>query len=144
MSMNSFAVGGRLGDDPKLEATKSGVPCCTIKVAEGHKRGQEEWTIWYSCTAYHALAERVCRFFKKGQPIYVNGKILKSRAYQRKNGELAAEIEVEMFGFQFVPFGSKPGEGAGRTPAEPEDEGAPDAEMGGGEMPDIADPFADQ
>lgn len=136
--MNSITICGRLGQDPELQYTPSGVAACSISVAEDKKKGGEEYVVWYNCTAYREMAEKIQQFFTKGKPIFITGTVREVRAYKKKNGEPGASLDVQIESFQFVPFGGKPQE---RKPGEPEE---PTPPAGVDEVPDITDPFADQ
>lgn len=51
------------------------------------KNGEkQERTEWVNCIAYRKLAEVMQKYVKKGQPLYVEGK-LQTRKYQTKDGQ---------------------------------------------------------
>ena len=69
--MNQFNLMGRLGADPEMRETKTGKKVVTISV--GESRRKEDKTDWHRVEFWEEAAENICRYFKKGMPILIEG-----------------------------------------------------------------------
>lgn len=108
MSFNKITIVGNLGNDPELRLTPQGVNVCTLSVAttEKGKNGQPDATTWFRATFWRQQAEMVAKFFKKGEPIYLEGK-LSTREWQDKEGKTRTSLEVSATNFEFLGVGKK-------------------------------------
>ena len=76
--LNIAAIMGRLTADPELRHTPNNVPVTSFSVAVARsfvRQGQERETDFINVVAWRSTAEFVCRYFKKGNMIAVNGSI---------------------------------------------------------------------
>ena len=103
MSFNRITIIGNLGNDPEVRLTPQGVNVCSVSVAttEKGKNGQPNVTTWFRATFWRQQAELVAKFFKKGDVIYLEGK-LSTREWQDKEGKTRTSLEVSATDFQFV------------------------------------------
>lgn len=93
---NSVILMGRLVADPELRTTPNGISVTTFRIAvdRGYvKAGEEKQTDFIDIVAWRQSAEFVCRYFKKGSLIIVQGS-LQSRQYEDKNGNKRTAYEV--------------------------------------------------
>lgn len=90
--LNVVAIMGRLSRDPELRTTASGKSVATFTIACDRNR-KDSGADWIHITAWERTAEFVCRYFKKGSLIAVDGR-LQSRSYQDKSGNNRTAIEV--------------------------------------------------
>lgn len=90
-SLNKAIVIGNVGNDPEVKFMASGDAVTTISVAttdewkdksSGEKRSVTEW---HKVTFFRKLAEIVGEHVKKGQQVYVEGRI-KTKKYTDKDG----------------------------------------------------------
>lgn len=83
--MNKVLITGRLTKDPELSQTPSGISCCrfTVAVDRPYQKDKEKEADFISCVAWRASAEFITRYFKKGDPIEIEG-ALRSGSYQDK------------------------------------------------------------
>ncbi len=65
-------VSGRLGQDPTFAVTKTGKPVCELSIAI---RGEQNSTIWRKVVAFGKLAEQCKIHLKKGQEVFVQGRM---------------------------------------------------------------------
>ena len=80
MDLNKVMLIVRLGKDPELKYTQSGVAVVTFSIAtsnqwkdtEGNK---QEKTEWHNIKAWRGLAETCGSYLKKGSKVYVEGKL---------------------------------------------------------------------
>ena len=94
--LNVVALMGRLVADPELRHTPSGVATCTFRIAVDRnfvRQGEERKADFIDIVAWRQSAEFVCRYFRKGNLIAVNGS-LRTRNYEDKNGNKRTAYEV--------------------------------------------------
>ena len=87
--INKATLLGRLGRDPEIKATPSGMQVAEFSIAteERRKKGDkwESETEWHNVVAFGKTAENVARFAGKGLRIYVEGPI-KYETWDKKDG----------------------------------------------------------
>ncbi len=86
-SLNKILLIGRLGRDPEVKSIPSGVKVANFSLAtdESYKDKdgvKVEKTEWHNCQAWRGLAEVIEKYVKKGDLIYVEGKI-QTRKYEK-------------------------------------------------------------
>ena len=94
--MNSVCLLGRLTADPELRHTPSQVAVTSFTVAVDRSytpKGQERQADFIPVVAWRQTAEFVCRYFRKGQRIALQGS-LQSRSYTDKEGNKRTAYEV--------------------------------------------------
>ncbi len=101
--LNVAALMGRLTSDPKLKSTPKGVSVTTFIIAVERsfvRQGAEKQTDFINIVVWRNAAEFVCKYFRKGDMIAVNGSI-QTRTYQDKEGitRKAAEIIADSVHF---------------------------------------------
>lgn len=88
ISINRATLVGNLGADPELRSTPSGASVCTLNIAttERYKDRQTgEWkelTDWHRVVLWERLAEVAGQYLKKGNKVFIEGKI-KTRSYEK-------------------------------------------------------------
>lgn len=78
--LNKVQLIGRLGQDPELKYTQSGVAVVNFSMAtsmqwkdqEGNK---QEKTEWHNIVAWRGLAETCANYLKKGSKVYIEGRL---------------------------------------------------------------------
>ena len=105
--LNSVNIIGRLTADPELKKTQSGLSVCSFTIANGRKLhdGKEE-TSFVEIETWNGTAEFVEKYFEKGKPICVSGRI-KTRTYEDKNGNKRKAWAVVATSVDFVPGEAK-------------------------------------
>jgi single-strand DNA-binding protein len=78
--LNKVIIEGRLTADPELRQTPNGVSVCRFSVAWN---GQGDKVDFFDVTAWRNTAEFVCRNFKKGNGITIDGH-LETHKYEAK------------------------------------------------------------
>lgn len=101
--LNSVNIIGRLTADPEIKKTQSGLSVCSFTIANGRKLhdGKEE-TSFVEIETWNGTAEFVEKYFEKGKPICVSGRI-KTRTYEDKNGNKRKAWAVVATSVDFVP-----------------------------------------
>ena len=120
--LNHIVIMGRLGKDPELRRTQSGVAVATFNVAVDRdfkdKATGQRATDWITCVAWRGTAEFVEKYFSKGSLAVVSGR-LQMRDWTDKDGNrrISAEVLVDSIYFGGA---NKRDEGAAGGAREPE------------------------
>lgn len=99
--VNKTILLGRLGRDPELKYTTSGMAICNFSIATSEKNKQgEEKTEWHRCVSFQKTGELIAQYVQKGDELYVEGKISYGK-YTNKDGvEIpTADIIVNQMNF---------------------------------------------
>lgn len=102
--LNHIVIMGRLGKDPELRRTQSGVAVATFNVAVDRdfkdKATGQRATDWITCVAWRGTAEFVEKYFSKGSLAVVSGR-LQMREWTDKDGNrrISAEVLVDSIYF---------------------------------------------
>lgn len=94
--MNAVCLLGRLTADPELKRTASDIAVTNFDVAVDRtyqKEGQERQADFINIVAWRQTAEFICRYFRKGQRIALQG-WLQSRSYTDRDGNKRTANEV--------------------------------------------------
>src|SRR5262245_63243816 len=119
MSVNKVILIGRLGQNPELRYTPSGMAVANFSVATNEtwtdKSGQkQERTEWHRVVVWAKLAELCNQYLTKGRQVYVEGRI-QTREWTDKEG--GKRYTTEVIANQVVFLSGGPGGGAGRPRA---------------------------
>jgi single-strand DNA-binding protein len=96
--LNKVMIIGQLGRDPEMRYTPSGRPVTSFSVAttrswtssEGDRREETEW---FNVVAWGNLAEICKQYLRKGQPVYVEGR-LQTRGWEDQEGKKHFRTEL--------------------------------------------------
>lgn len=98
-SVNKVILIGNLGKDPEVRHLENGAvvanfPIATSETYTDRTTGEKrENTDWHNIVLWRGLAEIAEKYLKKGQKIYIEGK-LKTRSWQDKEGITRYATEV--------------------------------------------------
>lgn len=100
---NLVVLTGRLTADPELKTTQSGVSVTSFSIAvqRKYKSGEEAETDFINIQAWRSSAEFICKYFKKGNMIGIEG-CIQTRRYQDRDGNNRTAFEVVANNVQFV------------------------------------------
>ena len=78
--LEKVTIIGRLGKDPELRYTASGVAVTTLDVATDRYSRKEDGpsdkaTVWWKVVVWDKKAEQCKRFLSKGRQVYVEGQV---------------------------------------------------------------------
>jgi single-strand DNA-binding protein len=90
--INNAVVMGRLVRDPEMRTTSDGKSVCSFCVAVDDNYNKDK-TYFIDFIAWRNTAEFVCKYFRKGSMIAVQGKIT-TRNWEDKNGNKRKETEI--------------------------------------------------
>lgn len=94
--LNSVCLMGRLVADPELRHTQNQIPVTSFRIAVDRtyqSKGQERQTDFLDIVAWRNTADFVCRYFRKGQLVAVQGSI-QTRKYTDKDGNNRTAFEI--------------------------------------------------
>lgn len=101
--INKVILIGNLGKDPEVRYLEGNVCVAKLSIAtnENYKDKKGDWqkvTEWHNLVMWREIAERAEKQLKKGDTIYVEGK-LTHRKYQDKDGkdQYVTEVVVNTF-----------------------------------------------
>lgn len=100
---NLVVLTGRLTADPELKTTSSGVSVTSFSIAvqRSYRSGEEPITDFIRIVAWRNTADFVCKYFKKGNMIGIEGSI-QTRRFQDTDGVNRTAFEVVVNNVQFV------------------------------------------
>lgn len=116
-SVNKVILLGNLGRDPETRYMPSGDPVCNITIATSsrykNKAGEmQEETEWHRVAFFGRLAEIASQYLRKGNPVYVEGRI-KTRKYTDSAG--VDKYATEIVAAEMQLLGGRDGGGAPPT-----------------------------
>lgn len=92
--INNVVLMGRIVNDLELKATQSGLSVTNFRIAVDRKYSKgEKQTDFFDIVAWRTQAEFICRYFRKGSLIALEGE-LQTRSYQTKDGANRTVTEV--------------------------------------------------
>jgi single-strand DNA-binding protein len=90
--LNTAIIMGRLVRDPEERKTSDGKTVCSFCVAVNDEY-RKDMTYFLDIIAWNKTAEFICKYFRKGSMIAVQGK-LTTRVREDKNGNKRKETEI--------------------------------------------------
>ena len=118
-SLNKVTLIGNLGADPEVRSTTGGNRVATFSLAtsrswSGPSGDKQEKTEWHRCVVWNTktsqLADIVEKYVKKGDKLYVEGRI-EYRQWQDKDGQTRYSTEINVR--ELIMLGSRAGGGGG-------------------------------
>ena len=110
MNVNKVILVGRAGRDPEARETGKGEAVANISLATNSGYGDNEKTDWHRVTFFGKLASTVIDYVKKGQELYVEGRISYSK-YTGKDG-------VEKYSTSIIAYSMQMGKKESTSPSE--------------------------
>jgi single-strand DNA-binding protein len=109
MSVNKVILVGRLGKDPETRYTTGGQAVCNFSLAtdesfKDRSGERQKRTEWHRIVVWGKMAETAQKYLKKGQQIYLEGRI-QSREWTDKENQKRTTVEIVATDFRFL--GSK-------------------------------------
>lgn len=89
-SFNRVILMGNMVEQPELRESKEGKFVTSFSIAVNCTR---ERVLFIRCNAFQASAQFVCSYFKKGQPILLEGHLVPNE-WTTKDGRAVNQIEV--------------------------------------------------
>ena len=147
-SLNKVTLIGNLGADPEVRSTSGGNRVATFSLATsrswtGASGEKQEKTEWHRCVVWNSkssqLADIVERYCKKGDKVYVEGRI-EYRQWQDKENQTRYSTEINVRELIMLSGRSGGGQDAeGGVPAAARSSGPRNARAGSGGGNDFED-----
>ena len=106
-NFNKVFLMGNLTRDVELNAIASGQHVAKIGLAVnrrwvGQDGEKKEETTFVDCEAWGKTAENVAKFFSKGRPIFIEGRLKLDTWQDKESGQNRSKLKVVVEGFEFV------------------------------------------
>jgi single-strand DNA-binding protein len=139
-SFNKVLLMGNLTRDPQLTYTPTNTAVVDFGLATnrrwtGKDGSQKDEACFVDCRAFSKMAENINKYFKKGMPIFVEGR-LTFDSWTGKDGSKHSKHRVTVENFRFVGAASgstAPSAGQAEAPAAEENE--PQSQKGDDDIP---------
>jgi single-strand DNA-binding protein len=152
MNLNQVQLGGNITRDPELKYTPKGTAVAEFGLAVNRKyksdsgEAREEVT-FLDVTAWGGTAEAIVKYHKKGDPIYIAGRLQLDTWEDKETNKKRSKIKVIAETFQFI----KPFDGASKRGSQgpddqnerPQQRGAPPRQKQPEHDPDLDVPEED-
>jgi single-strand DNA-binding protein len=138
--INKVILIGRLGSDPEVRYTPSGVAVANFNIATSEEwkdkdsGERKERTEWHRIVAWRRLGEICGEYLSKGRQVYVEGR-LQTRDWEDRDGNKRYTTEIVATDVQFLgtrdstdsarPRGAGPGDFQGGPAQGPADDDIP-------------------
>lgn len=100
--LNSITVMGYMAADPDLRMTPAGKSVCRFTI--GNTRPTKDREVdFLDIVAYNSSADFVNKYFKKGNPIVVVGRLQTQHLVNSKDGRTTKIYEIAATSVDFVP-----------------------------------------
>jgi single-strand DNA-binding protein len=99
--VNKVTLIGNATRDAELRQTQTGKPVAHLRLATNRQVGEREVAQFHSIVCWDRLAEQVHQFVKKGDPLYIEGR-LEYRTFQDEEGKERGVAEVIASDVQFL------------------------------------------
>ncbi len=114
--LNKVMLIGNLGNDPEVRYTQDGTPVCNMRLATTerfkNRHGElQERTEWHNLVFWGKLAEIVHNHLRKGDRIYVEGR-LQTREWTDREGNTRRTTEIRVSEMRILSPRRGGGEGA--------------------------------
>lgn len=120
--INKVIIVGNLGADPEMRYTASGTAVANLNIATSEEwkdkqaGEKKEKTEWHRVVMFGKLAEIAGEYVKKGQQIYIEGK-MQTRKWQGQDGQDRYTTEIVANEMQML--GGRPQGGQGQQQQQP-------------------------
>lgn len=100
--VNRVHLIGNVGNDPEIRATASGSRVAKLSLATG-RYGKDEKTDWHRVTFFGKVVDVVEQYVRKGDRIYVEGRI----EYSQTEGDNGPKYWTDIVANELTLLGSK-------------------------------------
>lgn len=144
-SLNKVMIIGNVGGDPEVRATSSGARVAKVSVAtnrswQGRDGQTQEKTEWHRLTFFGRLADIVEQYVKKGDRLYVEGRLEYS---QTTDDQGQVRYWTDIVVNEMVMLGSGTGAGASGDFGGRPSAGSTSGGFGGGSQPASSPPLSE-
>lgn len=102
--INNVVLVGRLGNDPEMNYSTSGMAITNFRLAVDRGRKSEDGkdqTDWLNVVAFQKTAELASQYLDKGSLVGIEGRI-QSRSWEREDGKREYAVEIVANNVRFL------------------------------------------
>jgi len=112
MNLNRVTIAGNLTRDVDLKYTQSGAAIASFGIAVNRKwkdvnGSPKEDVTFLDITAFGKQAELLAQYLKKGNPLYLEGRLKLDQWDDKTTGQKRSKLGVVLESFQFIGKGEK-------------------------------------
>lgn len=147
MPLNKVFLQGNLTREPELKHLPKGTAVVNLSIASNRKwkteSGEMKEDVYFGeAKAFGVMAENIAKFFTKGSPILVEGRLSREEWEDKQTGAKRSATRIVVEGFQFVGDTKKGGGSQEQTPRPRRDSSPPKPNATAGDLPEEDDvPF---
>jgi single-strand DNA-binding protein len=148
MSVNKAILVGRLGRDPETRYTSGGQAVCNFSIAtdstfKDRNGERQKRTEWHRIVLWGKLAEIAQQYLKKGQLVYIEGRLQTREWEDKRDGQKRSTTEIVASEMRMLTSRAE-GAAAGAGPAGGPSSRSADADFeGAAAAPDEPGPSAE-
>jgi len=106
-TLNKVMLIGRLGQDPELKYTPAGAAVVNVNIAtdtswKDQDGNSQDRTEWHRLVFWRKQAEVLSQYAKKGDRIYVEGKLMTRSWDDKDSGQKRYITEIQVASMQFL------------------------------------------
>ena len=121
---NKVFLMGNLTRDPELRMTPKGSAICQLGLAINRKwkddtGAEREEVTFVDVDAFGRQAETICKYVKKGRPLFVEGRLKLDQWDDKTSGEKKSKLKIVLESFQFIDSAQGGGQGYGGAVQQP-------------------------
>lgn len=90
---NHITVSGKVGQDPELRYTPSGMAVLTFSIADTYGKDEKKKTTWHNITVFNKLAENTANSIGKGSTVIVVGRY-EQEEFTKKDGTKGKSVKL--------------------------------------------------
>lgn len=144
-SLNKATLIGNVGGDPDIRTTPSGTRVAKLSLATSRSFAdrsgqQQERTQWHRITFFGRLVDVVEQWVKKGDRLFVEGRIEYSQTQDEHGG---TRYWTDIIAYEMIMLGSSGGRGASEPPGPGGHSGSGGGYRAPAPKPDITEPDDD-
>ena len=105
--MNRVFLSGHITRQPELKLTPAGVKVCNWGLASNERwtdqeTGEQRESVTFAeCHAWNRTAESIFEYFKKGDPILIEGQ-LRFESWETENGQKRSRLTIRVSRWEFM------------------------------------------
>ena len=130
-NFNQVLLIGNITRQPEIRYTPKGIAMTQITIAVNRKwkdvstEEEKEVVTFVDCTAFGRIAEIIAETHKKGDPIFVAGRLRTESWEDKQSGQKRSKLSVILDSFQFI----KPYEESVTSPVRPQGPSTPEPQL---------------
>lgn len=105
-SFNKVELLGNITRDPELRFTNNGIPVANFGLAVNRVRSKNDEVDFFDLTAWRGVGETIANYKKKGDPVFVEGRLEQQSWEDKQTGATRTKHVVVVENIQFLSGGN--------------------------------------